>query len=280
MSDEFGDRMKEYEAVTDLKLTRKLPIIIRLDGNSFSKLTKDLNLDKPFDQRFQSAMAMTTEAVMKYCSGSQLGYYQSDEITILLRNDQTLQTEPFLANRLEKLCSLVASLASVRFTKEISHYFPEAQGIFDCRVFIVPSSEVNNAFLWRQQDAFKNCVSGVAYYGLKAKYGKKEAMRRLHGLNTNEKQEIIFQELGINMNNYPTAYKRGACIHRETVQLPITHFLTTDEIKSFNKDENEIVTRSVYKHDTEIPLFNQNPNYVNRFLVDAEKDLTGLSQAW
>ncbi len=283
MSDQFGDRMKEYEAVSDIKLTRRVPIILRLDGNSFSKFTKQKGFEKPFDARFYNAMCAATEAVLKYCSGAQVGYTQSDEITILLRNDQTVDTQAFLANRLEKLCSLIASTASVHFNKALLAYaldkhrsggdmcgsydnpiVDSTTAIFDCRVFLVPKEEVNNAFLWRQQDAFKNATQGVAYWGLAEKYGKKTAQKMLHGKSNSQQQELIFQELGFNMNDYPTKYKRGVCIVRKTVETPIEEMIGAERAEELKKT-GEIVQRKAWTVDEEIPRFDQDTNYLNQF---------------
>ena len=290
MADQFGDRMKRYEAVSDYKLTERIPIILRLDGNSFSKFTKKMNFKKPFDDRFYNAMCEATKAVLQYCSGAQVGYTQSDEITILLRNDMTEETQAFLGNRLEKLCSLVASTASVSFNASLNAsllsdkaYREQGpfeaseiqyidfnsrdfiQAVFDCRVFLVPEKEVNNAFLWRQQDAFKNCTQAVAYYGLGDKYGKGTAQNMLHGKNNSEQQELIFRELGINMNDYPTKYKRGVCITRTPVETPIEELIGAEKTKQLNK-EGQIVHRKVWTVDEEIPLFNQDRSYIEKFL--------------
>ena len=40
--DSLGDRMKQYEYVTRNYLTRKLPVILRLDGKSFHSFTRGL----------------------------------------------------------------------------------------------------------------------------------------------------------------------------------------------------------------------------------------------
>src|SRR5690606_6640342 len=147
------------------------PVIIRLDGNSFSRLTRVLKLEKPFDERFNRAMDAAAIAVLEYCSGAQVAYVQSDEITILLRNDQTHETTPFLGNRTQKITSLTAATAAVAFSQALAAELglearDGVRAIFDARVFVVPPAEVNNVFLWRQFDAFKNSVSTYAYWEL------------------------------------------------------------------------------------------------------------------
>lgn len=227
---ELAKRMKEYEDTSENTLPARLPIIMRLDGNSFSKL----NYDKPFDERFEVRMRAAAAAVYKYCSGAEFCYTQSDEISILLRNDQTYGTQPFLANRTQKLASLCASKASIEFGEA-----------FDCRVFVLPPDEVVNYFLWRQRDCFKNCISSFAYWGLVNKHGRKTAQKMLHGKTTNDRQEIIYHELGINPGvDIPMHRRRGSCLQRRTV----------------TREDGAV--RTEYQWDLEIPLFSQDRNYV------------------
>jgi tRNA(His) 5'-end guanylyltransferase len=257
--DEFGDRIKGYEKVFDHTLVSRLPIIIRLDGNSFSKFTKPYK--RPYDERITQAMTDSTTAVLNYCSGSIIGYHQSDEITVLLRNDQTLDTSPFLSNRIQKICSLVASTCSVAFNKSLG----TDNAVFDCRVFVVNKEEVNNVFLWRQQDCWKNCVSAVAHWGLKDKYGRKTSQKMLDGQGASDRQEIIFKELGLNMNDYPTKYKRGICVVKKKFETPIEDILSPEKVKKLGK-EGEIVVRRLWTPDYEVPMFNKNPEYIESLL--------------
>ncbi len=209
----LGDRIKQYESVSEQVLPNNIPVIIRLDGSNFSKLT-DQYFDKPFDEEFESAMNQAALSVLRYCSGAQIALVQSDEINILLRNDQSSDFDPFLSNRTQKLASLTASKASVAFSSKLREFDIKRNEVFDSRAFVVPKSEVVNVFIWRQEDAFKNCVSSIAYFGLKEKYGTEKANDTLYEKDLDERQEIIFQELGKNVNNVVTSRKRGRLIYK------------------------------------------------------------------
>lgn len=260
--------MKEYERASEQILPARLPVILRLDGNSFSRLT-NLNFEKPFDERFEQAMNEAAISVMDYCSGSQVAFVQSDEITILLRNDQTNQTDPFLANRTQKIASLTAAKASVGFNKALDN---ETEAVFDCRCFVVPENEVVNNFLWRQLDAFKNCISAFAYYGLKEKYGRKAAQKKLHGKSTDQRQEIIFQELGMNPNALPTHRKRGRCIFREKKEVSFKDFMEPEKLNELSEkghiDPNGTTMKSFWNVDNEIPMFSSDRDYISKYLCD------------
>lgn len=266
-TDAYGDRMKGYEAVSDLVLPNRLPVIVRLDGNSFSKLTKVNKLKKPFDEKFKGWMDAAATAVLEYCSGAQFGYHQSDEISILLLNDQTRQTDPFLSNRVQKLCSLLASTASLAFSKASG-----IDAIFDCRVFVVPPQEVNNTFLWRQKDAFKNCVSAYCYWALGEKVGKGTARRMVHGLSTKERQEVLFRELGLNVNDLPVWQKRGSWIIRKFELKSVKDVMDPEKFKILVEkgkiDPDHTFVRGVWTSEG-APRF-ETKSFVEDFLTNAD----------
>ena len=62
-------------------------------------------------------MRDTALALVKESTGCVLGYMQSDEISLILRNDQSLESEPFLDNRVQKIVSILASMATGWFNK-------------------------------------------------------------------------------------------------------------------------------------------------------------------
>lgn len=40
----LGDRMKRYEETTELKLLRRMPVILRVDGKAFHSFTRVMSL--------------------------------------------------------------------------------------------------------------------------------------------------------------------------------------------------------------------------------------------
>ncbi len=271
MPESLAARIKAYEAASEQILPIRLPVILRMDGHAFSKLTEREDFEKPFDERFLEAMHAAATDVLEFCSGAELAYVQSDEISVLLRNDHTEQTEPFVGNRTQKLASLTASRAAVTFNRVANGHGIPTEAMFDCRAFVVPYAEVNNYFLWRQEDAFKNCISTYAYWELRKKYDATKAHQKLHGLSTNERQELIFQEFGVNPNDIATKWKRGVCIRRVERELPLRDVLAPEKLaelleKGHVDDPDELVMRRPWEVDTEIPRFNQEPGYIEGFL--------------
>ena len=186
--DSLGDRMKEfYENRSKTYLTRRTPVIIRLDGKAFHSFTKGFK--RPYDAIFHKAMNNTMKYLCENIQGCKLGYTQSDEITLLLTDYTTLTTDAWFGYGVQKMCSIAASMATLKFnqyfrtavneqftgTIEDFDYFKtmslarDKGAMFDARCFNIPKEEVTNCFIWRQQDAIRNSVDAVghAYFSSK-----------------------------------------------------------------------------------------------------------------
>ncbi len=208
--DPFGDRMKVYEqAEAGRRALPLLPLLVRLDGRSFSKWTR--GLDRPFDAGLSRAMVETTKFLVEE-SKALLGYTQSDEMTLLLHADR-YDSEVFFDGKLQKLVSVLASLAAAKFNALVPTLVPKKTGAlaaFDCRAWTVPNEdEAANAFLWREADATKNSVAMAA----QSLFSHRELDRK----SLSDMQEMLFRR-GVNWNDYPDAFKRGTFVRRRTFE--------------------------------------------------------------
>lgn len=112
----LSDRIKEYyEDRTKTFLTRRMITIIRLDGKGFSKFTKNLN--KPFDDGFSNDMDSTAKFLCENIQGAKFAYTQSDEITVVLTDFDTLETDAWFDYNVQKMTSIAASLATAKFNE-------------------------------------------------------------------------------------------------------------------------------------------------------------------
>jgi tRNA(His) guanylyltransferase len=199
VKDPIGERFKRYELTSDQLLVRRTPVICRVDGRAFHTLTR--SCEKPFDERFADSMLVTAQALCKEIQGCKMGYWQSDEISLLICDYDKITTDAWFDYRLQKMCSIAASLASVTFSKRF-----ERTGLFDARFFNVPESDVANYFLWRQKDAERNSLQMLAqsHFSPKQLHGKKapDLHEMLHGIDRN-------------WNDLPIWQKRGAAIVKE-----------------------------------------------------------------
>lgn len=199
MKDTLGDRMKEYyEDRTRFSLIRRSYTIIRIDGKAFHTYTK--GLVRPFDDQLIIDMDATAAFLCKSIQGAKFAFVQSDEISILLTDFDELTTDAWFDGNIQKMTSVSASVATAKFNE----LRPGKLAFFDSRVFQIPfKTEVENYFIWRQQDTVRNSIQSAS----QSVYSEKE----LHGKSTDQQQELLFQK-GINWNDYPTKYKRGRMI--------------------------------------------------------------------
>lgn len=207
--EKLGDRCKRYEmAEAGRKAMAGLPLLARLDGRAFHTFTRGLS--RPFCSPFASCMFETARALVEEFD-ARVGYTQSDEITLLFYAEPGSKAQLPFDGRFQKLTSVLASYAAAVFGREVLRLLPEkreAIPAFDCRVWNVPTLEdALDVFVWREDDAVKNSIAMAA----QSVYSTRE----LHGKNGKEMQEMLFQK-GINWNDYPPHFKRGAYVQRKT----------------------------------------------------------------
>lgn len=163
----LGDRMKRYEITSQSLLLRRSPVIIRLDGKAFHTYTRSL---KVFDEQFHQSMMYTMEMLLKNVQNCTFAYTQSDEISLLLRDWNTLETQQWFDGNVQKLVSVSASIATAAFNADrlalgkIKNF--KDFGLFDSRAFNIPKEDVANYFIWRQKDAISNSIqmTGRSYF--------------------------------------------------------------------------------------------------------------------
>lgn len=254
----LGDLIKGYEANYNITLPKRTPVIVRIDGKAFHTFTRGFN--KPFDQVFVGTMQDTMLALCKSIQSVQFGYVESDEISLLIYETNT-EADPWFGNRLQKICSMTASMATMQFNKNfakrVNEFYKEhvednfrpteddkqyevykrsldLGGMFDSRVFVVPESVIVPYFIWRQNDATRNSINSLGQ--------KHFSHKSLQGLTCNDIQNKLLTEKDINWNNEPTVHKRGTCAY-----------------KVYSVDDNE---RSEWVLDKDMPILMDNRNFV------------------
>lgn len=209
--DDFGNRMKAYEAVeTDRKLDPMLPIYARIDGRSFSRFTR--GMERPFDPRMTAAMVETTKHLV-HETHARIGYTQSDEISLVWLSDAP-ESDVLFSGKVQKMVSVLASMAAAKFAAVCPPGFEDRLPHFDCRVFQLPSKdEAANAFLWRAMDARKNAISMVAQ--------SKFSHRALHQKDQKAMLTML-AEIGVDFEAFPEAFRRGSFVRRYTFERLLT----------------------------------------------------------
>lgn len=246
----LSGRMKTYEACSDIRLTQRMPVIVRIDGKAFHTFTRGCT--KPFDIIFSELMGTTAKKLCENIQGCKLAFTQSDEISLLLTDYDDINSQGFFDYRLEKITSVTASMATLFFNQALEDLIKEQtiknssklelweskrfKALFDSRTFNVPKEDVNNYFLWRQQDATKNSILSVAQYYF--------SQKEMTGKKCSELQEMLWQQKNINWNDYSVPEKRGTCI---------------------------IKTENGWKLDYKIPIFSKDTDYINKLVFLPEE---------
>lgn len=136
---------------------------------------------------------------------------------------QTLQTDAFFDYEVQKICSVVASMATAEFCRILAKYpyegeieesrkvkinWDEAWPNFDARCFNLPEQEIANYFWWRMLDAKRNSINMIS----QSNFSHKE----LQGKSNDEMQEMLWGQRGINWANLPQGQKIGfICVKRK-----------------------------------------------------------------
>jgi tRNA(His) 5'-end guanylyltransferase len=193
-----------------------------------------------------NAMNIACLELCKEAQGAKIGFVQSDEISIVLTDYDTLTTGAWFDYDQQKLASVSASIVTRAFNREIRKYFnatesPVREAEFDGRCWAMPEKEeVVNYFVWRQKDTTQNAISAAA----RCIYSSKQ----LDGKNSAQKQEMMFQK-GINWNDYPIGFKRGRAVKK---------FVTGS-----NFTEDPVLE---WKIDHAIPIFTEDRDYIKQTL--------------
>ena len=279
--DDLGIRMKTYyEQIPQIKLMRRTPVAIRIDGKAFHTYTK--GFDKPFDNLLIDTMQQTMKCLCENIQGCVLGYTQSDEITLILQDYKNLNTAAWFDYEVQKICSISASMATAAFNKYISTGLSKKitnlgiknlvygdditydklkaykralnqRAMFDARCFNIPKEEVTNLIYWRQLDAIRNSIQMVG----QACFSHKE----LQNKSCNDIQQMLKAQKNISWDDFPTYQKRGSCCIKE----PYSYVETT--YKDMKHTEFTTATRTRWKIDNEIPVFKgDDREYIERLI--------------
>ena len=217
----LDDRMKQYEFVTRNFLTCKTPVIIRLDGRAFHTFTKGMN--KPFDEVFLKAMRKTALQLCEEISGCKFAYTQSDEISLLLLDTSEIETQAWFKNNLSKIISISASLATLYFNKNFINVLQEKilleddfkslpyeskifKATFDARAFNIPFEEINNYFIYRQQDCIRNSIQMVG----QTNFSHKELLNK----KCADVIEMLKNKQIDYYTDFPSHLQRGTCFYK------------------------------------------------------------------
>ena len=210
MADRIGAiqaRMREAEACHDRSAPAGTYLVARLDGRSFHRLTRDMDFEKPYDERFRDAMIGAARQLMQ--TGFQVWHActQSDEISLLFAPDDAT-----FAHKHRKFLSILAGEASASLALEFGR-----TASVDCRLLELRDvCEVGDYFEWRHLDAERNCAHSHAYWALRrAGQRGRTAHLELKGLDRAEQERLVGELTGTDYEKLPAWQKFGIGLYIE-----------------------------------------------------------------
>ncbi len=261
---DLSKRMKDYEMRNRYYLQKKTPVIIRVDMRAAKTFTKGFT--KPFDEVFIDSMNETAKYMCSKIQNVKFAYIQSDEISLVLCDYDKINTDAWFDYRVDKVCSISASLATLAFnnafreqvcyeqSKQEKEEYPNLviwqnhcnaidrrEAIFDARVFNLPKEEIVNYIYWRQSDYIRNSINMVG----RANFSH----RQLQGKSCNEVKSMLLNELNIDWEALSSCYKYGRCCAKTKVLAPVMFYPSSME----EKHESILVQR--WQIDKDIPVF-------------------------
>lgn len=242
MAQKLKDRIEAYQEASNFQLLPKLPLIISINGRSFSKLTS--LLEKPYDKKFAECMFSTTLRLVNEIEGCFFSYQYNDEIVLVIRNDQNVDTNPWFNNNIQKIVSSTSALATLHFNECASSINLDLTDdpIFISQVFAVPTvAEGINTIIYKQQHNFLTSIQFACFYELLKHYDKNTIKEMLSGLTIDEKIDLLKQEVNIDFHNYPQSFRRGAACYKtpQVIEETIKNKWSLNcEIPIFTKDQS------------------------------------------
>ncbi|KAJ4375640.1 tRNA-His guanylyltransferase [Didymella sp. IMI 355093] len=163
-------------------------------------------------------MNEAAKAVMKELPDLVIAYGNSDEYSFVFHKDCML-----FERRASKLTTTIVSTFTSYYVFLWSKYLPDKPltpplPSFDGRAVCYPSdTNLRDYMSWRQVDCHINNLYNTTFWTLVQKGGMsaQDAEQRLSGTVSADKNEILFQEFGINYNNEPECFKKGTILYRD-----------------------------------------------------------------
>jgi tRNA(His) guanylyltransferase len=247
--DDLDQKMRIFETAADYCVLPGMFMVARLDGRSFTRLTKEVcQFEAPFDERFRDLMVETTESLMTCGFRVIYAFTESDEISLLFDPNEQL-----FGRKLRKYDSTLAGAASAKFSLLLGKV-----ATFDCRISQLPNiSLVADYFRWRNEDAARNALNAYCYW-TQRKLGLDEraATEKVFGLSVSEKNELLFEQ-GIKFNNVPGWQKRGVGLYWEDFDKPSYNPVTGEQV---------IARRRRIKRAFELPMKDQYSEFIRSLL--------------
>lgn len=211
MANSKYEYVKSFEVEDEVWLPNL--IVFRIDGRDFRTFSEVHEFVKPNDEVALNWMNSCAVSVMEQFPDIVFAYGFSDEYSFVFK-----KTSTFYRRRASKVCSLVVSFFSAEYVLKWKESFPCKElrhaPSFRGQVICCASIEVLQAYLsWRQNECHINNQNDTCLHEL-VKDGKTEGEARefLKGTRKRERNDLLFEQFGINYEKLSTIVRQGSCI--------------------------------------------------------------------
>lgn len=254
MAQTLQQRMISYEESTSPRIISRIPVIIKIDGRSFSRATK--RIQKPFCHRTMAILNGTMLSLVKKIDGAVFGYQYSDKIVLVLRNDRGEEEDPWFGNDVQAMCSAAASMATYEFMTQLWEIDepPELEGdiSFKTNVFGIPNIiEVINYIIYRQYCCMQYAIDETVYSVI----GRGST---LDGVDIEDRKKIL-DDAGVSLEEFPASFRHGSAVYLtpklvHTAHGEVTHhkWLVDFEIPLFVEKKDREMLRTILTTGSDI----------------------------
>ena len=239
---DLGKRMKFLEDANEILLKENIPVIIKLENKGMNNFMKK-NISILEDHLYFLAMKSTMEYISKNIPNCKFAYTQTNEIYLLFTNFTWF-------NR--KLRNLVNEEKNTWFSyRELELDDVMNEVFFTCKAFNLYKDEVCNYFILKQETSLQK---GIIKYGNKFFDNTYFENYELETVNNRDKflKLINNEEKILSYNNLPLYYFKG-----------FGFYITV----KFVGDDYDKLTLVEYVSDTNLPLFKNNREFINKFVI-------------
>lgn len=286
----LAKRMKEnYESRSKQFLTRRVPVIVRLDGKLFHSYTKGLN--RPYDEGLMQDMQNTAKYLCSEIQGCKAAYTQSDEISLLITDFEHFTTDAYFDYNVQKITSATASYATAKFNQlrtrraildklpEMYKELNEDFKIYDAKKAINKDFDNKSRTIQKSLEIFNSAKLAqfdsrifqipeneevVNYFIWRQRDAIKNSIqmlgqsifsdKQLHKKNTSEIIDMCYEK-GERWHELSSAKQRGSFITKQT----------------FYKDEENTIKRTKWECYEETPLFPENRESILSLLIKKQQ---------
>ncbi len=198
---DLNRRMRIYENATKQYLASKVPVIIKVKGNFFNKITNEDVIKKKL---FKQAIEISIQNVIKEMEGFKLAYSHNDEVIFLITDYDKDITQSWINYDVSRIVSIVSAKFNMMFNKHLNETTSllNRDYIFQVKCFSVSENEIVNYFLWRAFDCQRNFLQNTCrmYYSSEEIYKK----------NLDEIVDMLFKVKDFSFNKLDAHFYMGS----------------------------------------------------------------------